>query len=368
MFLALSFLFVAHALSVPNTTSTCGARGKECSFASKSLVRVGKNRVLKNRVRRNFVGRCFVASDSSGSSFVTDFNSKHGMVFSRMFEGIVVPEVAEEGYPISLENYMKDPNASISYTAQWGPRKLGFFPLPTEPRGDLHNGAQIFLTAPSKYQPGTIIPNTPYSVEIRIYNRYPNFKTLFQTVACASPYKDGTDNYRIRAGIRTRGARKTRVYLLFNTNNFKKTDMDINTTKMFSHLILAEGRSKGTSARFAAQIKSLGRVSTAFSVRKTPPKEPSLESLASNESEPSKSGNRKMAPGVSAGTKPPESQSNETKQVGGGGTNWELIGSIIGAFATIIGALLGVYLVREKRWRYGQQNTVIEDTVHQDRI
>lgn len=90
--------------------------------------------------------------------------------------------------------------------------------------------------------------------------------------------------------------------------------------------VIAEGQSEGSDARFTAEIKSMGRVPDTLAVDR--------RGIAEEKELPSK-----------------------TTAEGGDGPNWELYGSIIGAVATIIAALLGVYFAGSRRCRPGKKET-----------
>lgn len=350
---AVSLLLVVHVSGKSaSTVETCW--GETCSFAKKSLVRAGRDRVLKNMAYKTFDGYANVSSSATGDIFTTEFRVQRGKVFSRISEGVVTPEVPAPGYPVPLTNYMKDPSATISYTARWSARKYGQLPRPSRPVGRLYSGALIHLVAPTRYYADTNTPRAPFNVEIFIWNRHDKFRAPLPTVACGPvPYIDIQDTYEVRRG--DRGGDRLIFYFL-KTSNPRRTDMDINTNKLFAHLIqhckmkrnldvveinvCAEGQNTRADARFTAEIKSMGSVAEKYAVDRS--------SGRKNDSKPR---------GVPTETTPDNAPApkNDKNESGGGGPNWELYGSIIGAVATIIAAILGVYLAHGKGCRGRRQ-------------
>jgi len=100
--------------------------------------------------------------------------------------------------------------------------------------------------------------------------------------------------------------------------------------KHYPNSVIVQGAGQGTDARFTAEIKSMGRLNDGVTAER-----------ARNKTNSDKSA----------------TDSKEKTSDGGEGVSWELIGSIIGAVSTIVGAILGVYLAQGKWGEKGSRNT-----------
>jgi len=227
-------------------------------------------RVLSNKASDDFNGWADVWANDDASIVATNMVVRHGVYWPRFSEGVTVPPTITPGYPIDLRTYMQLDSRYISYTGQWVPRNVG--PLPhIQPVGPRYNGAVIWLTNSTGYNPGTVNPKWPFTVEVNIWNRY---DLGCDDVQRFRDYYDGNAKYQVYGGFVQRWTVSFFAYFVLNESQKGMGSMNINTVALLKHLrdsaglsedldiietaVAAEGH-PGADGKFIAEIKSMGR-------------------------------------------------------------------------------------------------------------
>jgi len=364
-----SFFFTFTFARAVSTNLTC-VNGDNCPAAAQP--QIGSSRNIANYVSNQFRGFVEIASNPAGTSFSADMQLLAGEAWPRISEGAAIPLANTPGFPISLTDYFTNDKLHVKYKGRWSARTRGpprrrrrpntpGPPPPARPSGRLYLGVQMFLNDPKNYDLTSGTPIWPFTAKISVFHRYDGLKHAYKQ---ACNYTDTDGMYTVVSGMDG----KILTYIILNQSSSNLTDMDLDTVKLFRTLVTSCNLPKNlqllevsiivqayapVDARFYADVESMGRAPE--SSRKTTlaaQTNPSVEDKprANNSSIGNGNGNA----------------NNNNQSTGDGGAKWEIVGSVIGAIATLIAAILTVYLSQGKCRRRRKENHMNNGQSHLD--